>query len=407
MNRREGESGDRTVLVIGGGIGGLAAAIGFEEAGFDVEIYEQTDAIREIGAGLTLWRNGLEALDELGGADAAVEAGAVLEYSEFTTPDGSVLNASALEDVLPDGSALPPGIGIHRADLQRILRDRVDDDVVHLDHECVGVEDNGEQVTARFASGKEVRGDVLVGADGIHSAVRATLHGERKPRFSGVGVWRAVIRIDQPMVSGATLTQALGRGQRFAALPIGDGRLYWAVTERVQQGLERPTPDSKQRLARDFLDWREPIPALIEATPQEALIWDEAEDREILDEWGRGNITLLGDAAHLALPFAAQGASQALEDAVWLARYLDRQADTAAALRAYEAHRQDRTEMVVRTGRRLGRMWNLRNPLAVRLRDIVLKYGPDRLMDGAFKRMVVTDLQSGTEPGTGPSPEFA
>ena len=145
-------------------------------------------------------------------------------------------------------------------------------------------------------------------------------------------------------------------------------------------------------MARDFANWYEPIPTLIEETPHEALIWDEAEDREILDEWGQGRITLLGDTAHLALPFAAQGASQALEDEIWLARYLDREADTAAALRAYEAHRQDRTEMVVRTGRRLGRMWNLSNPVAVTMRNLLFKYGPDRLMEGAFKRMVTTDI---------------
>lgn len=392
MNPGKLESNNQSVLIIGGGIGGLAAAIGLQELGFDVEVYEQTEELREVGAGLLLWRNGLKALEHLGGHEAAVRAGAAIEQSEIKSPDGSVLNEIHPRSLLSTEADMPAGIGIHRADLQHILRDRVGEGVVHLDHECVGVEEDGGQVTARFSSGKEVRGDVLIGADGIHSVVRASLYGEEAPRFSGVGVWRAVIRTDHPMATGGTLTQALGNGQRFVALPIGDGRVYWVVTERVRQGLERPSADSKQRLATAFADWHDPIPTLIEATPQEALIWDEAEDREILDEWGRGNITLLGDAAHLALPFAAQGASQALEDAVWVARYLDREPDTAAALRSYEAHRQDRTEMVVRTGRRLGRMWNLSNPLAVKLRDLVFKYGPDRLMEGAFKRMVITDI---------------
>lgn len=392
MNTTERDLRDQTAIIIGGGIGGLAAAIGLQEVGFDVDVYEQTEELREVGAGLTLWRNGLEALDQLGGAKAAVQTGAAIERSEFKTPNGRVLNEGDLRSLLSTEPDLPPGIGIHRADLQHILRERVGDGVVHLGHECVGVEKDGGTVTARFSSGEEVRGDVLIGADGIHSAVRASLHGEAEPRFSGVGIWRAVIRIDHPMATSATLTQALGSGQRFAALPIGDGRVYWVVTERVQQGLERPTPDSKHRLARDFANWYDPIPTRIEETPQEALLWDEAEDREILDEWGQGRITLLGDAAHLALPFAAQGASQALEDAVWLVRYLDREPDTAAALRAYEAHRQDRTEMVVRTGRRLGRLWNLSNPVAVTVRNVLFRYGPDRLLDGAFKRMVTTDM---------------
>lgn len=383
---------DQTAIIIGGGIGGLAAAIALENVGFTVEVYEQAEELREVGAGLTLWRNGLLALEQLGGAEAAVETGAAIERSEIKTPNGSVLNELHPRSLLASETSLPAGIGIHRADLQQILRERVGDGVMHLGHECVGVERDAEKVRARFASGEAIQGDVLIGADGIHSAVRASLHGEQEPRFSGVGVWRAVIEIDHPIATRATMTQALGTGQRFVALPIGDGRMYWVVTERVQQGLNRPTRESKERLATDFASWYEPIPALIEATPQEALLWDEAEDREILDEWGRGRVTLLGDAAHLALPFAAQGASQALEDAVWLARYLDRESSIPASLRAYEAHRQDRTESVVRTGRRLGRMWNLSNPIAVTLRDVLLKYGPDRIMEGAFARMVTTDL---------------
>lgn len=392
MNTTDRQSSDRTILIVGGGIGGLAAAIGLKDVGFDVEVYEQAQELREVGAGLTLWRNGLEALDYLGGYEAAVRAGTALEQSKITTPDGTVLNKFHPQSLLPTESDMPAGIGLHRADLQCILRDRVGDDVVHLEHECVGVEEDGGQVTARFSSGKEITGDVLVGADGIHSVVRASLHGEEEPRFSGVGIWRAVTRFDHPIATDGTLFQALGKGRRFGALPIGDGRVYWLVTERVQQGLDRPTADSKEHLARAFADWQEPIPALIEATPLEALLWDEAADREFLDEWGRGRITLLGDAAHIALPFAAQGASQALEDAVWLARYLDRQSDTAAALRAYEDHRQDRTAMIVRTGRRLGRMWNLSNPIAVAVRNLIMKYGPSRLMEGAFKRTVATDI---------------
>lgn len=383
---------DGTVLIIGGGIGGLAAAIGLQAVGIDVEVYEQAQELREVGAGLTVWQNGLAALECLGGHDAAVRAGATITRNDVRTPEGSLLRRTHLPDVAPTGSELPALICLHRAELQTILRDRVGDGVVHLDHECVGVEDDGGAVTARFSDGSEVSGSLLVGADGIHSVVRSSLHGETEPRVSGVGVWRAITRFDQPIATGETISQTFGKGQRFVAVPLGDGRVYWVVTERVQQGSERPTADSKERLARRLADWHEPVPALIEATPQAALIWDEAVDREPLDEWGRGRITLLGDAAHLALPFVGQGASQALEDAVWLTRQLDSQPDATAALRAYEAHRRDRTAMIVRSARRIGRMFHLTNPLAVAVRNRLWKYGPRRLFVGALKRNITAEL---------------
>lgn len=392
MNTTEGQTSDQTVLIIGGGIGGLGAAIGFQEVGFDIEVYERTPEFREVGAGLTIMRNGLEALDELGGHEAAVRAGTIPRVGEFRTPDGSVLREIHFQSILPSDSDMPVMITLHRADLQRILRERVADGDVHLDHECVGVDQDGEQVTARFASGKEVSGDLLVGADRIHSVTRSSLHGEEDPRFTGVGIWRAVTRFNHPMLSSDGGFGVFGDGKRFGVGPIGNDRVYWFASERVQQGTDRPGADSKERLAEAFGDWHDPIPALIEATPREALIWDEAADRKLLDEWGRGNITLLGDAAHIALPYMGQGASLALEDAVWLSRYLDRELDTAAALRTYEAHRQDRTAKIVRSARRLGRIQHLSNPIAVAARNLAWKYAPGSVLERTYRQGITTEI---------------
>lgn len=392
MNTAERHPRDQTVLIIGGGIGGLGAAIGLQDVGFDVEVYEQAEELREVGAGLLLFRNGVEALEVLGGHEAAARAGATLEWGEVRTNAGRLLNKLHLPHAMSTGTAKPGLLALHRADLQTILRDRVDDDAIHLDHECVGVEADDGDVTARFASGTEASGDLLIGADGIHSVTRSSLHGEEAPRSTGVGVWRAVVEFDHPIATGDTTFQALGRGLRFFAVPIGGGRVYWGITKRVRRGSGGPTPEEKRRLAREFADWHEPIPALIEATPQEAMIWDEAADRAPLDEWGRGRITLLGDAAHLAAPFMGQGACQALEDAVWISRYLDRQPDTTAALRAYEDHRRDRTAMIVQSSRRMGRMLHLSNPIAATARNLLWKYGPDRLLEGALDRTTAADI---------------
>jgi 2-polyprenyl-6-methoxyphenol hydroxylase-like FAD-dependent oxidoreductase len=390
MNTSVRQPSDQTILIIGGGIGGLAAAIGLQDMGFDVEVYEQAQELKEVGAGLSMWRNGLEALEFLGGYEAIARAGEKIVWGETRTPDGEVLTKIHTPSTIPTGTDMPEMIALHRADLQRILRNRVDDPAVHLDHECVSVDQNGGHVTAQFSSGKEVRGDLLIGADGIHSVTRSSLHGEEDPRSTGVGIWRGVTRFDHPIATSDKTFQALGNGRRFFAVPIGNGRVYWGASERVEQGGSRA--DSKHHLASEFDEWHDPIPALIEATPQEAIIWDEADDREPLDEWGRGSITLLGDAAHLAAPFMGQGASQALEDAVWLIRYLDRQSEPTAALRAYEAHRQDRTAMIVRSSRRIGRVYHLSNPLAVTARNLALKYGPDRLMEGALERNTTSGI---------------
>lgn len=392
MNTSEQTSGDQTALIIGGGIGGLAAAVGLQEVGFDIEVYERASELREVGAGLTIMRNGLEALDNLGGYEAAVQAGTIPQIGEFRTSDGRVLRKIQFQSILASDSEMPVMITLHRADLHQILRNLVRDDVVHLDHKCIGVEEDDGQVVARFASGKEVSGDLLVGADGIHSYVRSSLHGEEDPRFSGVEIWRAVTKFDHPMLSSDGGFGAFGNGKRFGVGPIGEDRVYWFASWRVRQGTVGTGSDSKERLAETFGDWHDPIPALIEATPREALIWDEAADRTILDEWGRGKITLLGDAAHAALPYMGQGASLAMEDAVWLARYLDRRPDTAAALRAYEDHRHDRTAKIVRSSRRLGRIQHLSNPIAIAARNLLWKYAPGSVMERAYRQGITTEI---------------
>lgn len=163
MTTNDSESSDQTVLIIGGGIGGLSAAIALQDVGFDVEVYEQAQELREVGASLTLWRDVLEALDVLGGHEAAVQAGATFRAAEFRTPDGDLLLRFDLDslDLPPTDGDLPNLIALHRAELQRILRDRVGDGVVHLDHECVGVEQDGGQVTGGRNRRRPTQGGAL------------------------------------------------------------------------------------------------------------------------------------------------------------------------------------------------------------------------------------------------------
>jgi len=150
--------------------------------------------------------------------------------------------------------------------------------------------------------------------------------------------------------------------------------------------------ERKQMAIDSYKGWHEPIPELIDATDPQAIKWDGAYDRLPLDQWGRNSITLLGDAAHVTAPFMGQGACQALEDAVWLARYLDGSQDTRSALRAYESHRQKRTKMIVQLSRQAGRVFHVSNPIGASMRNLLVKYGPPSVSMGPLIQAITDDL---------------
>lgn len=186
--------------------------------------------------------------------------------------------------------------------------------------------------------GREVRGDVLVGADGIHSAVRAALHGPAAPRRYGWIAWRGVVSGSAVGLDAHTQGLTLGRGAHVGWLPIGGGRVYWFATGMaLQAGV--PATDSQAELRTRFGAWGHPVPALIEAPPPAAILCNELVDRPPAQRWGTRRVTLLGDAAHAMLPGLGQGANQALKDAVALAAHLAGASDLEGALRAYEAAR--------------------------------------------------------------------
>ncbi|MDX1614846.1 MAG: FAD-dependent monooxygenase [Candidatus Promineifilaceae bacterium] len=382
---------DNKVIVIGGGIGGLATAISLRAIGLDVQVYERAHELKEVGAGLTIWHNGIRACEHLGLREAVLQTGVSLQKAQFRTKDGSILRVLDPSE-FDLGTDLPPVVVLHRADLQRILLDAVGDGLIHLDHDCIAVDEHEDGVTARFANGNEVRGDLLIGADGIHSVVRASLQGQEPPRYTGISIWRGLVPFDHPLFAAGTMFNSLGLGKRFFAGLMGDSVVFWGGTIRTEEKVLESATHRKQMAMEVYKDWHEPIPDLVAATDPLAILWDGVYDRPPLDQWGRNSITLLGDAAHLAAPLVGQGACQALEDAVWLARYLDSPRDTPSALRAFESHRQERTSMIIKSSRQTGRMLHLSNPIAVSLRNLLLKYMPRSFVTRLQMRTIEDDL---------------
>lgn len=354
-------------LVIGGGIGGLAAAVALRQVGYDAAVFERAPELREIGAGLTLWTNAVKALVKLGVWPAVEPDSTPLRQSELRSWRGRLLSAADLGPMTARLGA--PTVGVHRADLQARLADAAGRDRFRLGATCVGYEADPAGVTARFADGRTERGDLLIGADGLRSAVRAQLLGDEPPRYAGYTAWRGVGLVDRPEVPVGVTILAVGRGSQVGILPIGKGRTYWFATANVPEGGSDPAGGHKAALLARFGDWYPPVPAAIAATPEDAIIRNDIIDRPPVATWGDGRVTLLGDAAHPTTPNLGQGACMALEDAVVLARCLKGAADIPAGLRAYEAARRPRTALVTTQSWQLGKLLGLESRFWCWVRD--------------------------------------
>ncbi|MET9426778.1 FAD-dependent monooxygenase [Streptomyces sp. NPDC003036] len=364
-------------VVIGGGIGGLAAALGLLRTGWRVTVVERApDALADAGAGISLAANGIHALDALG-AGPAVRAAARRQLTGATrTPGGRVLarmDGHALERALG-----APILGIPRATLHRLLRAPLPPGTLVNGAEVTAVDDDPDAPHARVrtADGRAYDADLVVAADGINSRVRARLLPDAPgPAYSGSTVLRAIT--ERPVdVGGADFQLTWGRGAEFGHILFADGRAEWHAVLNASKGV-RPR-DPLDALRRRFADWHDPIPALLAATaPGAVLHHDINELATPLPTYAVGRVALLGDAAHAMTPHLGQGACQALEDAVTLAAAAAEAPDVRTALARYDAERRPRSQAVALAARRAGRMGQqLAHPAAVAVRNAAMRLTP-------------------------------
>ena len=251
-----------------------------------------------------------------------------------------------------------PSAAVHRADLQGLLLRELGEENVRLGATCSGFEQDEEGVTALFVDGSEERGDALIGADGLNSTIHTSLFGGEKPRYAGYTAWRAVVEPSQELLPWGVGFESWGSGARFGCAHIGGGRVYWFATRNAPEG-EKDCPvgsssGPKATLMKLFGGWRQPVAELIAETEECEIRRDDIYDREPLDgPWGEGRVTLLGDAAHPMTPNLGQGACQAIEDAVVLARCVREvgKDGVPSALRRYEDLRRERVAWIVRRSR--------------------------------------------------------
>ena len=367
-----------TVAVIGAGVGGLTAAVALRAKGIGVEIYEAAPGPRDTGTALGIASNATKVLRSLG-IDLTTDAScSILTRFELRTAEGSLIRALPGEAIVAQLGH--PFVSIHRNELIRALRDAVADTPIHYGAELVDVRIRRGAAHAAFADGTEIQAGMLVGADGFGSAVRSVVAGDQPPSEYGYICWLATVRFAHSrMVPGYT-GHYWGRGQRFGLIDIGGGMAYWWGTKNMPAGRARTWDGEKADILSAFDGWAPEVVEAIERTPREAIISVPGQDRPFLERWGRGPITLLGDAAHPMLTSRSQGASSAVEDGYVLAEAIARIPDSVEALRAYEARRRSRARMLVRSSRRLNRVEQAQNSVTCWARNLGMRYAPVRSM---------------------------
>jgi 2-polyprenyl-6-methoxyphenol hydroxylase-like FAD-dependent oxidoreductase len=375
----------KRVVIIGGGIGGLCTGISLGKLGLEVEIYEQAEEFRAAGAGLTIWANAIKALRKLGVADEVIKAGSKIERGELRTAKGRVLSRTDQGEL--ERRFGEPTVALHRADLHEILMKALPPGTVHLGEKCVRFEEDGEVVTCHFAGGKSSRGQLLIGADGIHSIVRGQLFPEVSLRYSGYTTWRGVVETLDEAALGTT-SESWGCGARFGIVRIDKERIYWFATANVEAGLKLSPAESKGLLLERFRGWHHPVELLIKSTPAEQILHNDIYDIAPMKIWSRGRATLLGDSAHPTTPNMGQGACMAIESSLAIARCLRESESLAEGLRRYERGRMPRTAWITEQSRRIGRIGQFESGLLCSLRDAFVRLAPDSLAIKQIERAV-------------------
>lgn len=361
------------VLISGGGIGGLTAAIACRQFGLDVVVYEQAPELKEIGAGIQIASNASVALRQLGLEDAVRSVGVMpLSYDYRDLHTGRMLYQAPLgmEAAQRYGA---PMYNIHRADLVQILADALPSGIVEFGKKVVGFSQTPREVEVELNTGERVRADVLAAADGIHSQIREALRGKEEKHSAHILMWRSLIKAER--LEGLGLEERgnywLGPGRTLVTYWVRPKNLYSILASVPATEVQRETWTESgdiQELRRSFED----------IEPRAQKMMDQVESsfitgmyyRDPIDNWTSGRVTLLGDAAHPMVPFLAAGAGQSIEDAWTLARVLARTShDVPAALIEYQERRIPRTTRLQAGARSVVKQWHESDPQRIRNRN--------------------------------------
>ncbi|MCM3714422.1 FAD-dependent monooxygenase [Halalkalibacter oceani] len=380
----------KEIIIIGGGIGGLSAALLLEKRGFSVRVYEEASSIKGAGAGIGIGSNAIRALDEAGIGETILEIGNVLEKQVFLNGRGRKM--TELNFSLIDERFGAKNITIHRGELLRMLQQALPAKSIQLKKRCIDFKQSKDKVEVIFEDGSKDEADFVIAADGIHSFFRRKLVPGSVPRYAGYTCWRGVVA-NKGRIEQHSAAEMIGRACRFGIVPLKNEQIYWFACINAGQKDPALKGARSKDVARLFQKFPQPAVDLIRETPDDELLHHDILDIRPLKSFTFDRIALLGDAAHATTPNMGQGAGQAIEDAIVLTNAFIKAKTIEQALHFYNEKRVKRTAKIITMSRQIGAAAQAENRFLVKLRDAVFTITPPRLLHKRFQFLYDVDFE--------------
>ncbi len=372
------------VIIIGGGVGGLAAANALTLMGADWEIHENSAEIGIGGTGLTLWPNAMRALSSIGLEKSISSHADPLDLGEIFDWRHKKLKSVPLHEVQAKSGL--PLLCLRRVDLYTELLKPLDRSKIFTNRKCIGFSQITNGVRLEFKDSSPLDAELVIAADGVRSRLRDQMLGFNPLNYVGWMTWRGIAQLPADSFPKSRYQEFFGKGSRFGVFWIGDNYVYWYGTLNSIVH-DKPTidPAHKAEALAHFAGWPSLASKVITLTKTEDLVRTGVYDTAPLPRWTNGVIALLGDAAHPMTPDLGQGACQAINDGIELVQCLQTRNTVAEALTEYERLGLARTSPLVARSRKIGKMRQWQNPAAVMLRNTVIKAMPQRSLLGFFE----------------------
>ncbi|MEI6815926.1 MAG: FAD-dependent monooxygenase [Bacteroidota bacterium] len=371
------------IAIIGAGVGGLVTAIALREKGFNPQIFEMQEDLKEPNTAITLFPNAIRLLKQFGVLEDIYDNGEVVNHFILTNHKGKRLYHLDLnhEEIKP--------VSIMREYLYSILVNKLPEGTITFNHALREYNQLEENVKIMFDNNKLMEADLLIGADGFKSRVRHLMKHEDAPDYHGYQIWRAIIDSPFPDILEKGVHHFWGRGKRFGYTPLGNNKIaWWASSRESLHRINHMNSDRKKKIYNYFRNWAYPVPELIKATEEDNITKAGSFSKPPATTWCDGSVVLIGEAAHSVSPNLGMGISLAIEDAIILARCLERYKSVPDALLYYEDARIPRATAVTNNILYAFKLSHLKKPYQLLIRDLALKYLPKKFKEKKIREFL-------------------